>query len=813
MSIVNWDQLADSDVFLSEKQLESIFLLTSRDWKPALDVGKSDAGVDKIACPSTSSSPESKPLMDTPGDTDDSSVVHIQQAAHFYSWLESIEREINTTNSDNVTRFLEYLAEKKGCCSKILSDLRYTLSDLSTLGEHYLSVSKRTNSLHDVCEHLLQKQNELSETTSKIEGILTYFTNIDAVEAELRTSNFVVSREKMKSILDRLDASIHFLRKHSEFKETETYMARAKDALMKALNLIKDNVTRLIDRTINELLDLHDVVNPDNSFILLYGRFRSQGPKIRSVISLIEERVDKSPEYMQVLNEAHNFYLLRREELLAPVARNGVEDLVGKYPNDHCALLRTGGAFMVHMCEDETRLFSQFFMTQYSAALTEMLSRLCRCLYDVFRPFIIRTNHMEILAELCDILKYELTEEYIVNSQLDMTAFAELCATLLADVQERLIFRSHIYIKSQILGYDPSPGDLSYPEKLEMMNDIARATAAQKAEDSAKNSKEQNSESLPSTETADASPTESTPDWKVRPGANMSLSPADLHGMWYPTVRRALVCLSKLSRCLDPESFRGLAQECVSMCVLSLVKASEAITIRRTPADGQLFLIKHLLILREQTAPFNVEFSVKETSLDFSNLKDAAKGIWGQGGPRRFAINLSQALLRFLLETPNVVEIEIDSRRQLDGQLKQTCELFISQTVEQLSGDIPTFLERAKSVLAAPGARLSDQPFANASAVKEIVSSAHRQICLLLGRTTKGSTAGKSSGGANLIHSLHTYLANPDTESILLRHIQSGLLVHWRALYQIVQAEYSDEDRMIIACPTESQIRLLFQDI
>ena len=85
-------------------------------------------------------------------------------------------------------------------------------------------------------------------------------------------------------------------------------------------------------------------------------------------------------------------------------------------------------------------------------------------------------------------------------------------------------------------------------------------------------------------------------------------SPADLHGMWYPPVRRTLVCLSKLYRCLEKPIFQGLSQEVLSACLQSVSQAAELISSDRKKAksDGQLFEIKHLLILREQIVPFQV---------------------------------------------------------------------------------------------------------------------------------------------------------------------------------------------------------------
>jgi hypothetical protein len=46
-----------------------------------------------------------------------------------------------------------------------------------------------------------------------------------------------------------------------------------------------------------------------------------------------------------------------------------------------------------------------------------------------------------------------------------------------------------------------------------------------------------------------------------------------------------------------------------------LLDASEKIGAQAGQTHGQLFLVKHLLTLREQIQPFNVEFSSQETQV------------------------------------------------------------------------------------------------------------------------------------------------------------------------------------------------------
>ena len=158
------------------------------------------------------------------------------------------------------------------------------------------------------------------------------------------------------------------------------------------------------------------------------------------------------------------------------------------YPANHCGLMRSGCSLLLHVSEDEHRLFKAFFKAQVeSDFFRAFLDGLCVLFYDTVRPLIVNLQHLETLSELTSILRNEMMEYHCNRGNNNLTppskgkpavvpvhlkAFEALVGQLLQDVQERLIFRSHVYIRSDIAEYRPHPGDLSYPEKLEMMESI-----------------------------------------------------------------------------------------------------------------------------------------------------------------------------------------------------------------------------------------------------------------------------------------------------------------------------------------------------
>eukprot|EP00106_Octopus_bimaculoides_P007522 XP_014774964.1 PREDICTED: conserved oligomeric Golgi complex subunit 3-like isoform X2 [Octopus bimaculoides] len=808
-----WDANVEPRAYLTDKQRDILIELSSQIQHRRLPV---ELPLDDV--PTAHLSARDDQATQLPGSIISPKVSELEEkienAQQFFSWFASIEENISKEEEVPYRNYIRELENYRKQCCDVLQEVTDSLDYLNNLQHQYNLVSFKTNALHDACEHLLAEQSSLMNTAENISNKLSYFNELERISSKLGSPLFTVTNDSFVHMLARLDECILYIASNSRYRESQVYLARFKQCLSRALTLIKSHVITVLQNATQQVLPKKDTPNAgDDAFTLFYGKFRTNAPRVHALMEQLEQRTNKSVEYAQILNDCHQCYFSQRELLLGPSVESTIADLAARYQRDHCALMRSGCVFMVHVCEDESQLYFNFF-SKPSPLLDQMLEKLCTNLYDVFRPLIIHINHLETLAELCAILKIEMIEEHVRNNPQELKAFENICNQMLMDVQERLVYRTYIYIKNDIFMYNAASGDLAYPEKLEMMEsisenirktqqhsrsasnasstsmEVAQITAVQEStEENKKTDSDGFTEVIgPSTETHSSS---------------MPMSPADLHGMWYPTVRRTLVTLSKLYRCIARTTFQGLSQEALQSCIKSLNVAKEGIVKRKTLLDGQMFMIKHLLILREQIAPFQADFSIRETSLDFSKMKfltDAAYGLFSKKS-QLFVLNSNNALLQFILEgTPQVTEHFVDSKKDVDSELKKNCEEFIHHISEYFTEPLKSFLSKAtvitdmKKEEGVPKVSLRNQPFATPEKLHDIVAESYKNLKSRLPLVQR---------------SMSLYLANKDTEYILFKPVKVSVQQTYQQLAQLLNLEYTEEDKQIVACPSIEQINLL----
>lgn len=753
----------------------------------------------------------------------------VHDVQQFYAWFNKVEEKMSEMEDDGYTEYLQTLKQYHDHCQNILSVIDEALTSINDLDKKYVFVSTKTNALHDACEQLSADQTKLMNAADTIQRDLVYFNEHDRISTKLTGSNLAVTGEAFQSLLMRIDECIDFMVKHSTYRDSAEYLSKFKACRASALMMIKKYIVKSLNETTSNIINRQTsspesnpgfVLGSENvssnsqedAFTLFYGKFRTNAPRIIGLVEQIEKRLELDLDYGHLLNEIHNCYFSKREQLVGPSVTAAMTELLAANKQDQCSLVRSGCSFMVHVCEDEHQLYSHFF-TKLSPKLDEMLQRLCGSLYDMLRPLIIHVYHLETLSELCTILKTEMLDDHVQNYPEQLKAFEYVAKQMLEDVQERLVFRVNIHIKDDILGYKPAPGDLAYPEKLEMMEEIARSLK----ETAVKEASEKSFTEVKLDDTAEHDDEQSQ---KSQHDQSFKTSPADMHGMWFPTVRRVLVCLSKLYRCIDKTIFQGLSQEALQACVQSLVNASNAIrsqshvkdskssakVTKPKIVDSQLFLIKHLLILREQIAPFHGEFAIRETQLDFSRTKDAAYQMLDfHILPKLLRVDSNNAILQFFVEgSPEVKEFYIDSKKDVDRQLKLACEDFIDHVSKSLTKGLTDFLSKSRVVVnlnnedGGPKTSLRQQSFATPEVLKDIVASAYRDVKLI---------------GKSIQSSLSLYLANRETENILFKPVKLNVQQVYQQLQMILLENYTEEDRAIIAAPIPDQVSALLSAV
>ncbi|RWS10113.1 conserved oligomeric Golgi complex subunit 3-like protein [Dinothrombium tinctorium] len=719
-------------------------------------------------------------------ETSDDSNTEFETLEKFEEWFDNSLHCFESDQNVKYQKLIDYCNE----CKAILSVIDETLQNLETLDKQYEYSSNKTNSLHNICENILHQQHGLIMAMDAINEKLVYFKEYEHMTKKFSSSSVLILNESLMTTLKRLDECIDFFEKKSNYLESSVYLKNFKHLQSQALSTIKNHVISSIQRSAKQVApESTEAIAPgDSVFTLFYGKFQAGAARIKSLMTMIEERQNKDETYKKYLRECHDTYFKARELLISPVLSVAINDMVSSHQRSYCSLTRNSSKMLMHICRDEHQLFFQFF-TQQSEALDEFLEKLCLNLYDVLRSVVIHIEHLEILSELCIILKYEVIEDVLESSELQ--SFAHVMSQLLEDTQERLVYRTNIYLQTSIIGYSPAPGDLAYPEKLEMMESIAEYLITS-------NSSLSRSGSVCSIASASLSDVSLVTNDRSDFSSKFSSSPADIHGMWYPTVRRAIMCLTKLYRSLDKEAFQGLAQEVISGCLDSLEVAKEQISKNKSQTDGCLFFIKHLLVIREQISPFKIECSYREVALDFTRVKSAALNIL-QNRENIFSLTNNNSLLQFLFEVPGapqVIDQIIDPQRIVDSKIKTACEQFIAMSADSMLSPLLRFNSLVNSC--SKTENICNQHFATAESISKMVKELH--ACF----TEKLSFCRKM---------MSLYLANSDTENILFKPIRANVVGKIDSFMKFLEMNYKSEDNEKIGIGQLLEMKQAINDV
>ncbi|KAL6730791.1 hypothetical protein Aduo_001730 [Ancylostoma duodenale] len=725
---------------------------------------------------------------------------------------------------------LRLLKERMGVCTKTMADLRSS----------YASVTARTSSLHDACDRALAYQTALAAGAEQIRTNLHFFKQADIIMKKLNnTTKISVTGQMFTGILATIDECLTFLRQHPEYKESAAYIVKYEQCLSRAMTWIRVGVMADIEASVNDVRDRQSQLQvdyaklgrggaDDDTFALLYGVFATRASSVKAALSVAEQRFSQVPELKAMLAECQQAYFNTRQQLLTPIIQATLAHMASTYADSSCALTRSSCAFILGLCDDEFRLYRQFFSTgqvsggppsrfgrrnspapsiastqqQQPDALhpfEEFIEAVCRLLYDMLRPIIIHNPHLETLAELCTILKVEMIEERcsvipaIVTEECTSfdprAGFVRVIGELVGDVAERIVYRAALYGQTDIAGYKPATGDLAYPEKLEMMKSIEKERQKEGSEAA------ENREGLESVRKDSTS---------ARPSP-APISAVDLHCLWYPTVRRTVMCLAKLYRCLDVAVFQSIARDLLAMCCESLEAA--ALHISASPPkktghtkklDGELFLVKHLLILREQTTPYrqaayraDTTLPTLDCSIDFAKMKSS----FFDDKSRWFELSSNNAFLELLFSVPIYVsEQSGDTRRIIDTQLRTRCNQLISTSADVVVGPLLKWVDTAEDELLKPDFDLKKHPDLAPAKLGELAKTAVKAL---------------SHAWPELCATYSLYIGVAETEAILLSPVRKRIADTFARTLSFAARAYDDDGRSIAALPTVQHIYLL----
>lgn len=247
----------------------------------------------------------------------------------------------------------------------------------------------------------------------------------------------------------------------------------------------------------------------------------------------------------------------------------------------------------------------------------------------------------------------------------------------MSDAQERLGYCAEIRFRQDVQLFEPSNDHIAYPEILEASVSAGMDISTGVNDDS--------------THTGGMDASSGSSD-SLGMGAQKSID--DVSRTWYPPLKNTLALLSKLYGVVEMSVFEDFARRGVLLCVNSLRAGADKVKRKGSHLHGDLFLVRHLLILREQLIPFEIRLQTMERKLDWSGTRVAMNNML-HNTKSMVQFNMNNAFLQLAWDgIPGLQEQEIDAKRDLDNVLKQACSSLKQNAIKMLLGPMDAFMAK-----------------------------------------------------------------------------------------------------------------------
>jgi len=587
-----------------------------------------------------------------------------------------------------------------------------------------------------------------------------------------------------------------------------------------ALELLRVGVADRVSQTSTQIQDaLHIPKRPIAAdkleASLVYTRFHGISKRSNALIAIARRRLDAlgngsvaAASYEDLLTLCRNTYCGARETLLTTTVRTHMDIL--KERHGLVGMTRLASVFLIRLCTIETALYLDFFgdpdkrryprkkvkgvlnqgddeevkngeegkeggtdespmspqspkykrmgstsshpgaaalasqilsedSTYRDAEFQSMLGSLCSALHRTIRRGLVSVLDLDVLCQVVSVLREERSA---ANSSPTTLAAARAVSGVIQDAQERLIFCANNALHKEVARFKPTARDLNYPGKL--LGEEPKVSII--IED---DSKKEDGE--------DEVKEEKAKEEEAKGPEDAVAAQLRVYESWFPPMRSVLRILSKIFRVVEPRVFEDIALQSVQSCTKSLKDASIHILRKSGQIHADLFLVKHLLILREQLSPFDIQLRSVERQLDFSEAGKAVTRFLANRNRRLFSMSTENALITLLREGVSVQESSVDSKRDLEDCLRSACNDFIEHTSSSLLGPIAGFVDQCKSTVAGSSMEaLAGAPFMNGISVKGVFASA------------VGNLDGELD---NVSKQMNLYLENTATQGILLKPV------------------------------------------